>query len=514
MKISRRVPVSRILSIFLVLCAFFLLGTYRLDTFPPVWWDEGWTLAVARNWVEFGHYGQMLMGEPRGPGLSAAFPVVAPVALSFKLFGVGVWQGRLPGLFFTLGAIMMMVYLAEVLYNRKVAVGTLFVIIFMQGHEHLNPLLVGRQVLGEMPMMFYLLAGYVFFLFALKRSYWFLIPAVFFWGIAIKTKAQVLPFWVISLLAPLGVALLKKWWKESLLFILALGGTWMVGEWVLRFQGMLIGAPIVAEAPLEGLYEVTALVIGLSARKTALILLILFGLPTLAGIIHAGKTIIQSKWNPFKHRSNYLIHLSFWCLGGSWLLWFALLGSPWHRYLFPATFLGAIFVSNLVFDLTDGFDFKKSMKIAAQTLRQSPMSKKAIKAVMGIFIIEYGVLIMLFIIFQSLYTFGDKSLLQTAHYFDSSELRNKTIESYDSELFFLLDQKYHYPPDQAHVLFNRQILLGEEINRIYDPLLGSPDYLVVGPFSEMWHIYDEILEGDQFRLVLSTQRYLVYKYYP
>ncbi len=32
-------------------------GLLRLVAVPPLWWDEGWTLTVARNWVESGHYG-------------------------------------------------------------------------------------------------------------------------------------------------------------------------------------------------------------------------------------------------------------------------------------------------------------------------------------------------------------------------------------------------------------------------------------------------------------------------
>ncbi len=55
-----------------------------LDHVPPLGWDEGWTMAAARSWVERGYV-----------GLSAAVPTVASVALSFRLLGVGVWQGRL-----------------------------------------------------------------------------------------------------------------------------------------------------------------------------------------------------------------------------------------------------------------------------------------------------------------------------------------------------------------------------------------------------------------------------------
>ncbi len=99
------VPVerSRKKTILMLLCLTLLglllafASSLYLEQIPPLWWDEGWTMSVARNWVQSGFYGQFLDGEKQPPGLSAAFPVVAQVALSFRLFGVGVWQGRLPG---------------------------------------------------------------------------------------------------------------------------------------------------------------------------------------------------------------------------------------------------------------------------------------------------------------------------------------------------------------------------------------------------------------------------------
>src|SRR5437868_3006531 len=96
------------------------LGLWNLGG-PGVWWDEGWTMSVARNLVERGHYGRLLDGQLAPPGLEAAFPVTAPVALSFELFGVGIWQGRLFGVLCTVAALALMYHLALRLYNRPVA---------------------------------------------------------------------------------------------------------------------------------------------------------------------------------------------------------------------------------------------------------------------------------------------------------------------------------------------------------------------------------------------------------
>src|SRR5436309_7187408 len=107
---------SRALLGLLLTSVLLLAGLIKLEVMPPLGWDEGWTLMVARNWVERGHYGRLLDGGLVAPGLSAALPAVAPIALSFRHFGVGIWQGRLPGVLFTVAAVVLLYYLVCRLY--------------------------------------------------------------------------------------------------------------------------------------------------------------------------------------------------------------------------------------------------------------------------------------------------------------------------------------------------------------------------------------------------------------
>src|SRR5262249_16095263 len=175
-------------------------GLWNL-TGPALWWDEGWTLSVARNWVERGYYGRLLDGQLAPPGMEAAFPTTVPVALAMRLFGVGVWQGRLFGVLCTVDALALIYHLALRLYNRRVGLGRLFVLLLMPMHPQLHPLIMCRQVLAELPMLCYLLMGYAAFLAAQRRPLW-LPAAIFVWGVALISKAQALPFWACSLLIP------------------------------------------------------------------------------------------------------------------------------------------------------------------------------------------------------------------------------------------------------------------------------------------------------------------------
>ena len=86
------------------------------------------------------------------------------------------------------------------------------------------------------------------------------------------------------------------------------------------------------------------------------------------------------------------------------------------------------------------------------------------------------------------------------------------IETYDSELFFLLNRPYHYPPDQILVELIRRTFLYEDDTRIdYDPLGANPDYLIVGSHSKQWRLYEDVLKTGAFRFVRGFPRYVIYE---
>ncbi|HPV82037.1 MAG TPA: hypothetical protein PK866_02890, partial [Nitrospira sp.] len=139
-------------------------GLIHIESFPPLFFDEGWTVCVARTWVETGHHGCLLRGAPAPPSLSAHFPVVAAVAASFALLGVGVWQTRVVGLLYTFGALLLLYAVTRRLYGRTVSIAALALVILVPLKWSIHPLYLGRQVLGEMPLLCFLLAGFLCFL--------------------------------------------------------------------------------------------------------------------------------------------------------------------------------------------------------------------------------------------------------------------------------------------------------------------------------------------------------------
>jgi 4-amino-4-deoxy-L-arabinose transferase-like glycosyltransferase len=480
----------------------------HLETTPPLFWDEGWTICVARNWIERGHYGQLIMGEPRPPGLAAQFPIVLPIALSFRLFGVGLWQARLPGVCFTLGTLALMSWIAQRLFGRGAGVAVIAATCFLS-FPSIHLMFVGRQALAEGPMMFFLLAGYAMFLLPQKLGGWSTALAVFCWATALIAKLQPLPFFAASLSLPLVQAIRSRDHLLTRRLGASLGGAIAlasVGSWLwTTFMGLsaeaapgLYGA--IGFAPFSG-----------SARLRALLIAFLPGVPTLVGT-----------WYMLRERRNilaelagsperYAVGLGLFVLAATWLAWFVFFSVAWSRYLFPVALVGSMFVAVLI--LVEGG--RCGVTFFAQQGRTELVSpgppratRLTVPATIVLALFPFGLRTVVLLFNGSL---SDSSVKAAARYVDDQTPTDAIIETYDAELWFLIHRRYHYPPDQIHVDLIRRTFLGETVTIAYDPLPADPDFLVVGPQSKMWHLYDSILAGPAFRHVRTQGVYDIYR---
>ena len=494
----------------LLVLLLLLAAIVKLESAPPLWWDEGWTLSVARNWAEQGHYGRLLAGKPAPPGLEATFPVSFPVSLTFQLFGVGVWQGRLAILSYMLGTLAVVFYLARRLYSQPIAVATVLVLLFMLPQIEIHPIIVGRQVLGETPAIFYLLTGYAFFLLALEGQLRLLPVVVGFWGIALITKAQVMPFWAASLIVPLAMALWSKNWRRSSLFAISFICSVMLYA-ILLWLWRLFLQQTFPQSPLIGMYEVTAFVGAIPSRAIASFVVLAYGLPTLLGLCYGVLSFIRSeeKFAPGSHTE--VVRLALLVLAGSWFAWYVTLSVGWARYLFPATFIGSIFVAAMLYQLTEHFNVPWTVRNAGSVLTNLRAGRQGIGALIAILLIVNAFPRTLRMLYESYVVNADASALEVVEFLNTRTLPDSIIETYDSELFFLLERPYHYPPDQIHVELNRRTFLSQDVSIDYDPLAVDPDYLVVGPHSKLWKLYDRAVQSGSFRLVQAYGRYDVYE---
>jgi len=518
-KLSRR-------TLFLLFLVFFIcLSTLlQLDRQPPLWWDEGWTMAVAHNLAVDGYYVRYLAGAPISPEMAGSFPVVAQTAVSFRLLGVGVWQGRLPDVLCLWGAIALLYFLAVRLYGRTIAIGAVMVTLLMSVGPWLHPLIVGRQVLSEAPTVFYLLAGYACLWGALRRRVWLILPTVFFFAIAIRIKTQVPPFWMASMLLPFAVAVYRRWERVLILLVIVIAGTHFSADYgIVWLQNQLVGGHTVAGVGVPGLMEVTAWVFDWNIRLSALLIALTFGLPTLVGLAAAAWESFKGNITGLKVALNKTqdpaietVRLALLGFTGSWLAWFVLLGMSYARYLFPVVFIGSIFTSALLYRLTLHFSLRETVKRATAVFLRRQFKGDTLGALLAVILIAVTVPFNLFTLdllsFYLDYNTNKKPAAeQVVEYLNTRTPTQALIETYDSELFFLLDRHYHYPPDVVHVQLIQRIDLKQDVSIEYNPLAADPDYLVIGHFSRKWHLYDDVIASGAFRKIENFPGYEIYE---
>ena len=482
--------------------------TYRLEETPPFCFDEGWVMSVARNWAELGSYVSLFDGRPIPPSmLNIGFPAVAPIALSFRLFGVGIWQGRLPSVLFTVGALCLLYHLALRLYDRKIALGTLFVVVFMSGKLELHPIFMGRQAEGEMPAVFLLLAGYDIFL-SWRRCPHLLLPlAALFWGLAAATKMQVLPFLVAGLAVPIIVGIARQQWRTVVPILGSLCG-FLACFWLFRWvQEGLLQADMFPQK--MALFSTIAIVPLLSVRVQSTTALLLLGLPALLGVCYSAWKYGTGKTRLSLDDDIYIVRQSLFFLVLCWMGWYLLLSIGWSRYLFVPVFVGSIFVAVMLCDLTSGFSIPATVKSAADTILRFRFNRSNIFSLVVVILFALVPITVINIYFG--YASPDRSSREVAEFLNTATPPDALIETYDMELFVLLNRRYSHPPDDVHLRVIRHIYLDQNVGVDYDPMAADPDYLIVGPIGRFTRLYEPILQTGSFRLISEGSRYQVYE---
>jgi hypothetical protein len=267
--------------------------------------------------------------------------------------------------------------------------------------------------------------------------------------------------------------------------------------------------PAFGSGAVPGLYEVTAMVVSVPSRVFAMIILVLFGMPTLAGVCYGLFRLLRSSDSLETHAD--WIKLSFLLLVASWIIWYVVASVGWTRYLFPASFLGNIFVANMFCELTKHLNVGAIVKFLNQR-KTCDFWRRYAGPLFVVLLVCISVPRTLRMFYRTYVVDADTSVQKAALYLNTQTPPGSLIETYDAELFFFLRRPYHYPPDELNVnLVRRTFLYQEETIIDYDAFAADPDYLVVGPHSKQWKLYDRVLETGAFRLVRTYKRYEIYE---
>jgi hypothetical protein len=444
--------------------------------------------------------------------MSQAFPIVLPVALSFRMFGIGTIQGRLPMVIYALATIILLVALADKIYGRKVAIGTFVFLVAMAPIPGLVLFITGRQVLGEIPMIFFLLAGCWCLLMALEKSNKWLMMAGIFWGLEILTKRQALPFAMMAWFIPTAVAAYRRQW-DMMKTMLACGIFSMIMFGIFFGVESFLSSrfPRYGENITGGLYRLAVFTSKIEIRWNTFTLLALAGWAIITGTVF---TFFQSihifKKSAPKPENKDWITLSLFSFTASWLLWYTFGSLGWVRYLFPTFLLSGIFFAKVAHDWTNEFNFPH---IVQNIIPASSTPGEIIKTLQNVFILILmaSQFAMSAISMSALKKFEDHSPYQTAEYLNKNFSPNTLVETFDGELIFLLNLPYHFPPASVQVELNRRTVLGEDMPVHYNFLQVKPDLIVIGPLGNKWGLYDNVVAQGQYKLIKQIGDYSIYE---
>lgn len=165
---------------------FMLVFSLRhLTTEPRFWLDEAKNIEIAQSFNTSGRFDmEIAPGVFTGvPHLlqSTGYPVTAPLALVFKIFGFGLAQARIYMLLWMFSAIGVLYLFLKNLFEERFAVlAVLLVVTFASFYDN------GRPMMGEIPGFFFLVSALYFWL--CRESFW---KAGLLFGLAVVAKPSV-----------------------------------------------------------------------------------------------------------------------------------------------------------------------------------------------------------------------------------------------------------------------------------------------------------------------------------
>src|SRR3989338_6647 len=358
--------------------AFFSL--YRLTESPPGVYDEGIYIQTAAYFAETGALGFQLAPDETAPAayVTAGYPFLFPLALVFKLFGVGVLEARLLMVFFILSLALIRYLLVRRLFGDYCALWTLAVLaVFPPLYGN------GKSVLGELPGMLYF-SLFLLFLESAKRSSThrtlFAVLSAASAGLAGATQ----PAFLILLQALL-LALISKWssgrtYRRELLLGAAAFGIPIALWFFTQFSGADSLKSILAfySNPYE-VADIGTKVIGNVLR--------LFG--DITPLFLAGTMIVwfASLWVRYRRRERIGVEEMLSVIFVSLSIAAYLRTGGWYRYLFPYQVIALYFTPYALVVLTDALR------------RRFPISlfrKGLVLSVSGVVLFVFGVYLLLF----------------------------------------------------------------------------------------------------------------------
>ena len=480
-----------------------VLAFVRLTEYPTIWFDEGIHLHVPKAVVQFGEYADFSSDGFRyyGPTMSVGPTVMLPIAGVFKLAGVGLLQARLVIVAYLLAATWLAWRVGRQLGGPTVATLGVALLVSSRGVDFV---LYGRQVLGEVPAMCFLLAGLHLWFSAWERPAWSRLTIVgVLFGLAIVTKYQ----FVIALAPGLAVGwaldrlyyrqLPHRAWIWPAMVMMATFAAWQA-------VAVLYLGPSLASENLRTMRQAAAdaaLTFSPERMATAFKEVVkpsVYSSLLLPALLY---TMVRS-WERSRASLRWAAIV---CFVGANLGWFVLASIGWPRYAFCAFALCAFVVARPVVELAAG-----EVRLAAWL---QPFRRSLTVALAGAALVTIALPVVM--TFRDMARAPSDQARVMGAYLDAHVTTDALIETWEPEMGFFTNHRYRYPPAKLLMTAVSASSTGTSPSAIYDFRAGGlPDYVLEGPFARLVGLYPPDRLAGAYQRRASSDGYVLYERNP
>jgi hypothetical protein len=497
--------------IFLIVTAglFVFLALYNLADFPRTWYDEGSHLHVPKTLVRFGVYADYSSEgfDYYVPAMGVGPTVLLPIAFVFKLFGIGLVQARLVMVAYLIGTTLVFFRLVRDLGGSKLAWIATGLLLSCRGISFLE---YGREVLGEVPGLFFLVVGLLLWFRAWNKPSWLrLLEVGGLFGLSMITRNQnSVTILIMLLLAWLANLVYYRTTRQRNFIVPALIAGFCFAAW--QFAPILYLGWEKGSETLGLLRE--------TAAGAAMILspeLVKRGLAQLLDLhVYLGMLVPALAYGILvslaRRREGQQWGILFLLIASN-LAWYLFATVSWLRYAFLGLAFASLFVARLFSDLTDSFQFDAQAWLTNWRNRETIISRDSLHVAMLAWL---GVMIVAPLgqtAYEIVFPPTNAPMVMTA-YLDDHIPSGVLIETWEPELGFLTDHNYHFPPPSllpkavAFVWRNQA-----PPSDYYDFVQRTyPAYVLVGEFARWVKLYPMDVLASRYKLVTSIGGYELY----
>ncbi|MBZ0298545.1 MAG: glycosyltransferase family 39 protein [Anaerolineae bacterium] len=484
----------------LIIITSSIILLYKLDLFPHPWFDEGYSTNAARTLVEQGVYGTYTSERllPLDPGVSTGPTVILPLALSYAVLGPGIVQSRIVVVVFALIGVVILYRVAVYLYGPQAGLIAVMMAISFPTIDNISYLLLGRQVLGEVPGIALIMLGLLLWFHSWDRTQalWGFV-AVVAMGLGIIAKIQL----AIGIIPAIFLVILARQIKQPIPWIKAftvLGiSVGLVAMWMI-FQRLgppeALRAEFAATLTEAGKTHFLAPSFGRFLNRYGFMLSGVAGLAAattawrLIGHFRLTHRLDNPQWAELTFLLSVLISTG----------WFVILSIGWPRYMIFTLVISLLLLGRPLWEMLN---------------RSIPLPIPYVT-------VGAALLLALFALGSNIRLIGvsvdDSGVTQMARYIDNQVPANAVIESWAWEIDALTTHREYHHPHQfdLYTAIQQQVQERQSFNIGYDMLKANPDYILTNEFSDCTQIYDPDILSSEFDCVAEFGLYSLYKKVP